>query len=308
MYRLLATYGYEEKVFPVPVGEAQLGSASENDIVLRATGVSRRHALVRRQPEGIEVVDLGSKNGLFVEGQRVKRAVLSSGLRLQIGIAWLEVEEVSSSEAALFMLQESSTQSRSLPRVTTMVQARADPRKLSPADRALALAYHVAEVGVGLPGKRADLLARIKATLGAEAFVFSERTRRGKFRILESEGGLSAEETKLLGSLTEDTRSPIPDQVTLKRAGRLLLAGRGYWFLGASFTEESFAQEGWRKDFLRFLTHEFFAPVRSLDELNTSEAHRVLALARGNKRRAAALLGISPGTLYKLLSDRIRQR
>src|SRR4030095_13001183 len=119
MYRLPATYGYEEKVFPVPVGEAQLGSASENDIVLRATGVSHRHALVRRRPEGVEVVDLESKNGLFVERQRVKRAVLSPGLRLQIGIAWLEVEEVSSAEAALFMLQESSAQSRSLPTVTT---------------------------------------------------------------------------------------------------------------------------------------------------------------------------------------------
>src|SRR6266545_971272 len=304
MYRLLATHGYEEQVFPVPESEAQLGSASENGIVLRATGVSRRHALVRRRPEGVEVLDLGSKNGLFVEGQRVKHAVLTPGLRLQIGVAWLEVEEVSSLEAVLFMLQESSGQPRCLPKITTAVRASADPRKLSPADRALALAYHVAEVGVGLPGKRTDLLARIKATLGAETLASFERTRRGILRILESEGGFSPEETKFLSTLAEGARSSIPEQTILKRTGRLLLAGREPWFLGASFAEETLAREGWRKDFLRFLAHELFAPVRNRDHLSASEAARVVALARGNKRRTAALLGISPGTLYKLLSRR----
>jgi Inner membrane component of T3SS, cytoplasmic domain/Bacterial regulatory protein, Fis family len=305
MYRLLATHGHEEQIFPVPDGEAWLGSASENEIVLRVTGVSRRHALVRRLPEGVEVLDLGSKNGLFVEGRRVKRAVLTPGLRLQIGAAWLEIEEVSSSQAALeLMLQSSSEQRPHPPSMTPIVQAGADRRKLSPADAALALAYHIAQVGAGLPGGRTDLFARIKATLAAETLASFERTRRGILRILESEGGFSPEETKLLNSLTEGARALIPEQTILKRTGRLLLAGREPWFLGARFAEEALAREGWRKDFLRFLAHELFAPVRNLDHLNASEAARVLALARGNKRRAAALLGISPGTLYKLLSHR----
>ncbi|HEV2853701.1 MAG TPA: FHA domain-containing protein [Thermoanaerobaculia bacterium] len=304
MYRLLATYGYEEQVFPVPESEARLGSASENDIVLRATGVSRRHALVRRFPEGVEVLDLGSKNGLFIAGRRVKRAVLTPGLRLQIGTAWLEVEAVSSSEAVLFMLQDSLEELPHSPFITPIVQAGADQRKLSPADAALALAYHIAQVGVGLPGRRTDLLARIKATLGAEALASFEKTRRGILRILESEGGFSPEETRLLGSLAEGARSSIPEQTILKRTGGLLLAGREPWFLGARLAEEALAREGWRKDFLRFLAQELFAPVRNLDQLNASEAARVLALARGNKRRTAALLGISPGTLYKLLDRR----
>jgi pSer/pThr/pTyr-binding forkhead associated (FHA) protein len=305
MYRLLATYGYEEQVFPVSESETSLGSASENTIVLRATGVSRRHALVRRRPEGVEVLDLGSKNGLLVEGRRVKRTVLTPGLRVQIGAAWLEIEEVSSCQAALdLMLQGSSEELPHPPPITPIVQAGADQRKLSPADAALALAYHIAQVGVGLAGSRTDLLARIKATLGAEALASFERTRRGILRILESEGGFSAAESKLLSSLAGGARSSIPEQTILKRMGLLLLAGREPWFLGARFMEEDLAREGWRKDFLRFLAHEFFAPVRNLDQLDASEATRVLALARGNKRRTAALLGISPGTLYKLLSRR----
>lgn len=302
MYRLLATHGYEEQVFPVPESEAQLGSASENTIVLQATGVSRRHALVRRRPEGVEVLDLGSKNGLFVAGRRVKRAVLTPGLRLQIGTVWLEVEEVSSSQAALeLMLQGSPEQPPRPLSITPIVQAGADQRKLSPADAALALAYHVAQVGAGLPGRRTDLLARIKAILGAETLASFEKTRRGMLRILENEGGFSAEEAKLLSSVCKGARFSLPEQTILQRTGRLLLAGREPWFLGASFAEEPLAREGWRKDFLRFLAHELFAPVRNLDDLSASEAARVLALARGNKRRTAALLGISPGTLYKLL-------
>jgi hypothetical protein len=308
IYRLLATHGYEEQVFPVPESEARLGSASENDIVLRVTGVSRRHALVRRLPEGVEILDLGSKNGLFVEGRRVNRAVLTQGLRLQIGAAWLEIEEVSSSEAVLFMLQDSLEQPSYPPSMTAIVQAGADPQSISPADAALALAYHIGQVGVGFPAKRVDLLARIKAILGAEAFVSFDRTRHGILRMLESEGRVSPEGIKLLALLATDARVTFPGQIILKRAGRLLLAGREPWFLGAEFGDESFAREGWRKDFLRFLAQEFFAPVRNLDDLNSAEAYRVLALARGNKRRTASLLGVSPGTLYKLLSGRSRPK
>lgn len=305
MYRLLATYNHEEQFFPVLDEEARLGSASENEIVLRATGVSRRHALVRRLPEGIEVLDLGSKNGLFVEGRRVKRAVLTPGLRLQVGAAWLEVEEVSSCQATLeLMLQSSSENLSHLPSITPILQARVDPRKVPPVEAALALAYHISQVGAGLPGRRTDLLARGKATLGAEALASFEKTPRGILRTLESEGGFSPAEIQRLCSLAEGARSSIAEQTLLKRTECLLLAGREPWFLGARFAEEASAREGWRKDFLRFLAQELFAPVRNLDQLNASEAARVLALVRGNKRRTAALLGISPGTLYSLLSRR----
>src|SRR5579864_5031449 len=104
MLRLLAVHGQEELVFEIPENEGRLGSAPDNELVLHVRGISRRHALVRRCPGGVELVDLGSKNGFFVEGLRVRHAFLTPGLRIQIGAAWLEVEEVSSSQAELTLL------------------------------------------------------------------------------------------------------------------------------------------------------------------------------------------------------------
>ncbi len=305
MLRLLTVHDQEERIFEIPESEARLGSAPDNELVLRVPGVSGRHALVRRCPGGVEVMDLGSKNGLFVEGQRVKRALLVPGLRLQIGAAWIEIEEVSASAEALALLVIDSSAGASFPSFpTTTVDPGRDPGSRSPVDAAFLLACDIAQTGVGLPGKRTDLLARIQAILGADAFASFERTRRGRLRTLESAGDFLHDETKLLASLVAGAGSSAGEPVTLKRTGRLLLAGRDPWFLGARFGEESLARDGWRKDFLRFLAHQFFLPVRNLDDLSSSEASRVLALARGNKRRTALLLGVSPGTLYKLLARR----
>ncbi len=304
MLRLVVTHGNEEQVFAVPVTEAKLGSASENDFVVRAPGISRRHALVRHTPDGTEVVDLGSKNGIVVEGQRVLQAMLTPGRWLQIGAAWIGLEEISASEESLALMLQTLSRRAVPPRFTTETLASCgDLASRSPADAALALACRIVEEGTGLPGARTDLLMWIKDTLGAEVFATFERTRRGKLLVWESTGELSPEDTRLLTSLASDARTS-SQQVALTRQGQLLLAGRGSWFLGAKFAEESLAREGWRKDLLRFLVHQFFLPVRNLDDVSSSEAFRVLALAKGNKRKTALLLGVSPGTLYKLLTRR----
>lgn len=305
MLRLVITHGNEEQVFAVPEREAKLGSAPENDLVVRAPGVSRRHAILRRARGGVEVVDLGSKNRLVVEGQRVTQATLIPGQWLQIGAAWLGVEEISASHESLaYMLHASSKRVVPAPFTTETL---ASPGKLasgSPVDAALALACYIAEAGTGLPGARTDLLVRIKDTLEAEVFASFERTRRGKLVVWESTGEFLPEDMGLLVPLAADAHASSREEVTLTWNGRLLLAGRDVWFLGAKFPDQSLAQKGWRKDLLRFLVHQFFSPVRSLDDVNAAEASRVLALAKGNKRKAALLLGVSRGTLYSLLSRR----
>jgi pSer/pThr/pTyr-binding forkhead associated (FHA) protein len=63
-----------------------IGRESSNDILIAGDAlVSRRHAQLRAVPGGHEIEDLGSVNGLFVNGQRVPRAALRSGDRIRIG-------------------------------------------------------------------------------------------------------------------------------------------------------------------------------------------------------------------------------
>jgi hypothetical protein len=309
MLRLIVIHRCEEQVFAVPEGEASLGSASGNDIALRIPGVSRRHAVVRRYAGGVEFIDLRSKNRLFVEGRKLDRAVLTPGLRVQIGEAWLELEEVPSSEEPLARaVQDSYAGDRRLAPSTATADAQKDPTDLSPHAAALALLSRVAEAGAGLPGERADLLARIVAALGAEALMTFERRRRGRLYVLEIEGEFLPRERDLIASVAGEARSSFSGQVTVKQVGCLMLAGRGSWFLAANFAEESLARERWQRDLLRVLAYRLFLPVRTLDEFSASEARRVLALVGGTKVRAAKLLGICRTTLDKLLLDRRRSK
>ncbi len=62
-----------------------LGRAGESDVWLDGEGVSRRHAQVVRDNADVIVTDLGSKNGTWVNGERVERRVLKAGDLVQVG-------------------------------------------------------------------------------------------------------------------------------------------------------------------------------------------------------------------------------
>ena len=66
-------------------GMMGLGRDSSNFIQVHDTEVSRRHAEIRREGDAFTVVDLGSSNGTFVNGERVERHALANGDRLQVG-------------------------------------------------------------------------------------------------------------------------------------------------------------------------------------------------------------------------------
>lgn len=79
--------GDPEKVFRiVPGGVRTLGRATGADFSLDAALVSRIHCRLTATPNGgLEVRDLDSTNGTFVNGKRVQSAQLSSGDRIQVG-------------------------------------------------------------------------------------------------------------------------------------------------------------------------------------------------------------------------------
>lgn len=64
---------------------AGIGRASGNAVVIKDFSVSRNHAKVERRGDHWWAVDLGSTNGVKINGQYVSEAPLSDGDRIQVG-------------------------------------------------------------------------------------------------------------------------------------------------------------------------------------------------------------------------------
>ena len=62
--------------------------------------VSRRHALIVRQADGVRVLDDRSLNGVFVNGERVEWRVLSDGDEIVVGRYRLHFLEAVEQETA----------------------------------------------------------------------------------------------------------------------------------------------------------------------------------------------------------------
>jgi pSer/pThr/pTyr-binding forkhead associated (FHA) protein len=75
-----------------PGGLKTMGRTVRADFILDAPLVSRLHCRFTALPSGeLEVDDLGSTNGTFVNDQRVKRARLQAGDRVRVGRVELTV-------------------------------------------------------------------------------------------------------------------------------------------------------------------------------------------------------------------------
>ena len=69
-----------------------VGRSSGCDIVVDDPNVSRRHAEIRRTDGAYWIVDLGSTNGLTVNGKRVERARLTPEDHILIGTTEVRFE------------------------------------------------------------------------------------------------------------------------------------------------------------------------------------------------------------------------
>ncbi|MCX8112279.1 MAG: FHA domain-containing protein [Bacteroidia bacterium] len=72
-----------------------IGRSSECDVVINHPEVSGRHALISLLPDGtVEIKDVGSKNGTFVNGMKVLTAILKTGDKLSLGSHSVDWEEI----------------------------------------------------------------------------------------------------------------------------------------------------------------------------------------------------------------------
>jgi pSer/pThr/pTyr-binding forkhead associated (FHA) protein len=70
-----------------------VGRAPRADFILDVALVSRLHCRLTAGDDQLEVLDLESTNGTFVNDQRVEKASLATGDRLRIGRVELTVEK-----------------------------------------------------------------------------------------------------------------------------------------------------------------------------------------------------------------------
>jgi pSer/pThr/pTyr-binding forkhead associated (FHA) protein len=73
----------------------RIGSRPDNDVVIDQKDVSRHHAVLRVQDGGLQITDLDSKNGTFINGARVASATFNCGDMVHLSSARLVIVEIS---------------------------------------------------------------------------------------------------------------------------------------------------------------------------------------------------------------------
>ena len=72
--------------FRIPSGSVKtIGRSPGAEFIVDAALVSRLHCQLTATTDSLQVTDLGSTNGTFVNGTRVQKATLHEGDRLSVG-------------------------------------------------------------------------------------------------------------------------------------------------------------------------------------------------------------------------------
>ena len=91
---------YQGGEFPLRTDrEIVVGRSNELDMVLVEDMVSRKHAKITASADAILIQDLGSTNGTFVNGEKIKKVRLKEGDRILIGTSIIKLVGVDSSQA-----------------------------------------------------------------------------------------------------------------------------------------------------------------------------------------------------------------
>jgi two-component system NtrC family sensor kinase len=100
MFSIHIIQGFDQGVhLDIASTNFRFGRDGNNDLQLHDSEVSRFHAELRQDGEGIKVVDLESSNGTFVNGERTTSVQLTSGDRIRLGKTHIVMKENGSDDA-----------------------------------------------------------------------------------------------------------------------------------------------------------------------------------------------------------------
>lgn len=84
-FRLTAPHPYVPNVLRLPFGTCRLGRSRTCELVVKDSSISRQHATVTVEDNGLRIRDLGSHNGIYVDEARIEEALVYVGHYVKFG-------------------------------------------------------------------------------------------------------------------------------------------------------------------------------------------------------------------------------
>src|SRR3954469_23771008 len=104
---------YQGGEFPLrPHREIVIGRSSELDMVLVEDMVSRKHAKITTDDKSVSIQDLGSTNGTFVNGEKIRKVELKDGDRILIGTSIIKLVALDGQQSAQPAMSETEARSK----------------------------------------------------------------------------------------------------------------------------------------------------------------------------------------------------
>ncbi|HSM52505.1 MAG TPA: sigma-54-dependent Fis family transcriptional regulator, partial [Thermoanaerobaculia bacterium] len=260
MFRLAVRHEARLIHLSLPAGSATLGASPDNDLCLPLPGVSRQHLRLEKRDGGLLLTDLGSKNGLVQAGKRLPEVLLRPGDAIQVGRAWLRLEEVDSSDAEIALSLDGIRLSVP-PRQSDATSQIAAESEATPEGSVVRVIRRLEREGAALrtaEGREA-LEAAVKA-LGATS-LFVVRLEEAGPAIVRTIGEMPGEE--LLADLARHCRGAhdCPNEGIRLADGRRLLAqrlpgGKEPEYVAALLQSQAERPHAWQCDFFDYLVEK----------------------------------------------------